>query len=284
VPCKIYQISQKFLKKGEKCKVEVNPERIKISIGGFQSPNGISTEYMSDTINTFHFIRALLQIRTLNMENCEEKYALLEILNSKDFEDEFIKNSIPVKDLDEFKDSILKNLEDEDASKELTMKRLKKTMNMENTEDKRKISKIKAQNFTQTLLDYFSINVSENLLKKPLKLKELFDNEDEFNNLFPNCLEYEKRIIIIIDNYSVHKTYLSRIACKILNIKLIYLPKYSPFLNPIEQLWRTIKNILHRNPIINIDYLKKEVVKLYYELVDDISFVKKWIDKYITKK
>ena len=44
------------------------------------------------------------------------------------------------------------------------------------------------------------------------------------------------------------------------------------------------EDILHRNPIIDIDYLKKEVVKLYYELVDDISFVKKWIDKYITKK
>jgi len=218
------------------------------------------------------------------MEDCEEKHALLEILNSEEFEDEVIKSLIPVKDLDEFKDSILKNLEDGDASKELTMKRLKKTMNMENTEDKRKISKIKAQNFTQTLLSYFNINVSEDLLKNPSKLKELFDNEDEFNKLFPNCLECEKRIIVIIDNFSVHKTYLSRIACKILNIKLIYLPKYSPFLNPIEQLWRTMKNILHRNPIIDIDYLKKEVVKLYYELVDDISFVKKWIDKYITKK
>ncbi|MCC7554296.1 MAG: transposase [Methanobacteriaceae archaeon] len=46
----------------------------------------------------------------------------------------------------------------------------------------------------------------------------------------------KKRIIIIIDNYSVHKTYLSKIICKLLNIQLIYLPKYSPHLNPIEQL------------------------------------------------
>jgi putative transposase len=218
------------------------------------------------------------------MKDCEKKYELLEILNSKEFEDEFIKNLIPVKDLDEFKQSLLKNIEDKDASKELTMKKVKRTINMENTGDKRRISKIKAQNFTLKLLDYFNIDVSEDLLKKPLKLKKLFDNEDEFNKLFPNCLESEKRIVIIIDNFSVHKTYLSRIICKILNIKLIYLPKYSLFLNPIEQLWRTIKNILHRNPIIDIDYLKNEVVKLYYELVDDTSFVKKWIDKYIAKK
>lgn len=273
-----------FKKKGEKCQVKVNPERFKISIGGFQSPNGVSTEYISDTINTFHFIRALLQIRILNIEDCEKKYELLEILNSKEFEDEFIKNLIPVKNLDEIKQNLLKNIEDKDASKELTMKRVKKTINMENTEDKRKISKIKAQNFTLSLLDYFNIDVSEDLLKKPLKLKELFDNEDEFNKLFPNCLESEKRIVIIIDNFSVHKTYLSRIICKLLNIKLVYLPKYSPFLNPIEQLWRTIKNILHRNPIQDINYLKNEVVKLYYELVDNASFVEKWIADYITKK
>jgi hypothetical protein len=239
---------------------------------------------MSDTINTFHFIRSILQIRIVNMEDCEEKFELLEILNSGEFEDEFIKSLIPVKDSEEFKESILKNLDDNNASKELTMKRLIRTINLENTEDKRKISKIKAQNFTQTLLNYFNINISEDLLKKPLKLKELFDNEDEFDKLFPNCLESEKRIVIIIDNFSVHKTYLSRIVCKILNIKLIYLPKYSPFLNPIEQLWRTIKNILHRNPIIDINYLKKEVVKLYYELVDNTSFVKNWIDEYIVKK
>jgi len=218
------------------------------------------------------------------MENCEEKYELLEILGLEDFNDEFIKSLIPVKDLDEFKESIIKSISDEDVSKELAVKRVKKVINMENTEDKRKISKIKAQNFTQVLLGYFNVNISLDLLNKPLKLKKLFDNTDEFDKLFPNCLSSEKRIVIIIDNFSVHKTYLSRIICKILNIKLIYLPKYSPFLNPIEQLWRTMKNILHRNPIQDIDYLKKEVVKLYYELVDDISFVENWIDKYITKK
>ncbi|KZX14012.1 hypothetical protein MBFIL_09480 [Methanobrevibacter filiformis] len=45
-----------------------------------------------------------------------------------------------------------------------------------------------------------------------------------------------------------------------------------------------MKNILHRNPIPDIEYLKKEVVKLYYELVDEISFVENWISEYIVKK
>lgn len=218
------------------------------------------------------------------MSNCQMKYELLEILNSEIFEDEYIKNSIPTKNSEEFKQDILKSISNTDVSKETTMKRLKKTINLENTEDKRKLSKIKAQKFTSTLLEHFNISPPDDLIKKSLKLKELFDNEEEVNKLFPNCLESEKRIVIIIDNFSVHKTYLSRIVCKILNIKLIYLPKYSPFLNPIEQLWRTMKNILHRNPILDIEYLEKEVVKLFYESVDLPSFVENWIDKYIAKK
>jgi len=218
------------------------------------------------------------------MENKDISFDLLEIFNSKTFHDDYIKNQIPTKDLEDFKQEISNNIADPEISKETTIKRIKITINRENTEDKRKISKIKAQNFTSTLLNYFNIPISNNIINNPLKLKELFEDKEDFNKLFPNCLKSEKRIIIIIDNYSVHKTYLSRIICEILNIKLIYLPKYSPFLNPIEQLWRTIKNILHRNPIRDIKYLIEKVFKLYEELVDKPSFIEKWIAKYITKK
>ena len=253
--------------------MKVNPERFKISVAGFQSPNGNSIIYSANTINTFHFARALLQIRIHNMQNKEINFNLLEIFNSEDFHDDFIKNQIPTKDLEEFKQEISNNIADPEISKERTIKRIKRTINRENTEDKRKISKIKAQNFTSVLLNYFNIDFSDDLINNPLKLKKLFENKENFDNLFPICLQFEKRIVIIIDNYSVHKTYLSRIICKILNIKLIYLPKYSPFLNPIEQLWRTIKNILHRNPIQDIKYLQEEVFKLYERLVDKPSFI-----------
>ncbi|MCC7554098.1 MAG: transposase [Methanobacteriaceae archaeon] len=69
-------------------------------------------------------------------------------------------------------------------------------------------------------------------------------------------------MIIIINNYSVHKTYLSKIICKLLNIQPIYLPKYSHHLNPIEQLWRTIKNSIYPNPIINIESLTNDFYRI----------------------
>lgn len=51
----------------------------------------------------------------------------------------------------------------------------------------------------------------------------------------------EQRIYLILDNYSVHKyAFIKKIALH-LNIVLIYLPPYSPHLNPIEQISRQMK-------------------------------------------
>ena len=64
--------------------------------------------------------------------------------------------------------------------------------------------------------------------------------------MIKNCFPSEKRICIILDNYSVHIAYLVRLVAKILNIELIYLPSYSPNLNPIEQVMENLeKRTLH---------------------------------------
>ncbi|MDR0912507.1 MAG: transposase [Methanobrevibacter sp.] len=48
-------------------------------------------------------------------------------------------------------------------------------------------------------------------------------------------------MVIILDNHSANLSNLAKDVAKFLNIKLIYLPPYSPKLNPIEQVWRTMK-------------------------------------------
>jgi len=241
--------------------------------------------YRADTINTYHFARSLVQIRFSNMENIEIKMDLLEIFNSDSFKDEFVQSNMPVKNAEDFNEEILKNItENENVSKETMIKRLKRTINKENTDDKRKISKIKAQNLALELTEYFNLDIEENLIRTPSKLKETFENKDKFNEMIPICLKSEKPIKIIIDNFSVHKTYISKIVCRILNIELIFLPKYSPFLNPIEQLWRTMKREIHKDSIPNKNYLKKIADRLYYELVDKPSFFKEWNETFIAKK
>ncbi|WP_394327059.1 transposase [Methanobrevibacter cuticularis] len=54
-------------------------------------------------------------------------------------------------------------------------------------------------------------------------------------------LKKEIEIVIVLDNYPVHNAKILKKTYKYLNITLIHLPPYSPKLNPIEQVWRTIK-------------------------------------------
>ena len=48
--------------------------------------------------------------------------------------------------------------------------------------------------------------------------------------------KYERKINIILDNAQIHKAQVTKIVAEILNINIIYLPVYSPFLNPIEKV------------------------------------------------
>jgi transposase len=50
-----------------------------------------------------------------------------------------------------------------------------------------------------------------------------------------------KRIILIVDNARIHRTNQAKKYCLEHNILLVYMPAYSPDLNPIELLRRMLK-------------------------------------------
>ena len=50
--------------------------------------------------------------------------------------------------------------------------------------------------------------------------------------------------IVILDNLGSHKSKLVRRAIRAIGAKLIFLPKYSPDLNPIEQVFAKLKHLL----------------------------------------
>lgn len=68
---------------------------------------------------------------------------------------------------------------------------------------------------------------------------------------------------LVLDNYRVHKTKLVQKIAEILNINLIFLPPYSPDLNPIEDVWRKINGIISINSYNNVEELKKKLLKNY---------------------
>ena len=71
-------------------------------------------------------------------------------------------------------------------------------------------------------------------------------------------------------------------ACKILNIEFIYLPTHFPHLNPIEQVWKSIKKHMSNFLFDSIEKMQEIFEKEYYRIVNNESFYENWIKKFIT--
>ncbi len=92
------------------------------------------------------------------------------------------------------------------------------------------------------------------------------------------------RICLLLDNFATHKAKRVREKAKELNIELIYLPPYSPDLNPIEYIWKSIKRIISISEIENKEELLKIVKDSFYSLAGSLSFARMWIPRFLHDK
>jgi transposase len=92
------------------------------------------------------------------------------------------------------------------------------------------------------------INGSSLLLEMP------YCNTDTFQIFLDNLSELNKQEfkIVILDNGAFHKA--KRLVIP-QNIGLIFLPSYSPELNPAEQIWRLLKKAICNKVFITLDEL-----------------------------
>lgn len=95
---------------------------------------------------------------------------------------------------------------------------------------------------------------------------------------------FADRIILIWDNYRVHKMKSVLQAARRMNIFLVQLPVYAPDLNPIERLWKSIKKkISAKGFIADRDELFEIVKDNFYKLESRISWFKAWINDILLK-
>lgn len=76
------------------------------------------------------------------------------------------------------------------------------------------------------------------------------------NNLLPTL---KKSDVLIMDNMRSHHVKAVREAVEKSGVTLLYLPPYSPDLNPIEKMWSKIKSILRKHKARNSDCLLSSI-------------------------
>ncbi len=66
---------------------------------------------------------------------------------------------------------------------------------------------------------------------------------------------------------------------KDLNIYLVYLSPYPLDLNPIEQIWRSIKKVISLTFVENLSNMKEAITNAWNNFIQKMSHAKGWIKK-----
>jgi len=92
-----------------------------------------------------------------------------------------------------------------------------------------------------------------------------------------------RAIVAVIDNFASHKSLIVRETIEKLDIYLVFLPPYSPDLNPIEFIWKSIKRVLSLEFVADLESMKRLISDHWNALSCSISYAKGWIRKFLVR-
>jgi len=90
-----------------------------------------------------------------------------------------------------------------------------------------------------------------------------------------------KHIIIIIDNFSSHISKITRRYAESIGIRLLFLPPYSPHINPIELIWKSIRRRVSQVFITSEWSLKETIRMTFHKLAKKRSFMGGWLETFM---
>jgi putative transposase len=111
-----------------------------------------------------------------------------------------------------------------------------------------------------------------------------YSKKEDFKLYLKNLrLKYEPDItlIAVLDNAKIHKAQIITDYCSQNKIVLVYLPPYSPQLNPIEDLWRLLKKELANRVLKTLDYLYESTEKTLKAFGNLESLCSNWVKVFL---
>ena len=90
----------------------------------------------------------------------------------------------------------------------------------------------------------------------------------------------KKHILLIIDNARAHIAQRTMSFAKSLGITLVFLPTYSPDLNPIEQIWKSIRRKISQIFVKSEWSFKETIRATFHHLAKKPSFTRGWLNKF----
>jgi len=94
----------------------------------------------------------------------------------------------------------------------------------------------------------------------------------------------EGSILMILDNFASHRAKMTQEKAEELDMRLVYLPPYSPDLNPIEQIWRGLKRRISTALFRTREGFLKLIEEAYNQLSKKISYAEGWIQKFLPEQ
>ena len=246
------QTGKQLYKQGHKNVKEITKEELKINLFGALNITGESVIYPMGTLKKESFAEVLIKLRKDFSEDYETVNLLNDILNNLILSKKEIRRISPSND--NFVARLLRSLKNNKNDDEATLSRkLGKHCKRESTENPKKQEEIK--------LDHIL-----NLLN---------------NDFLTENLKFERRIVLILDNVPTHRSDFTFQVANLLNIYLLFLPEYSPELNPIEGSWDYSKLHLKKKTIDTKEELIDNSIKLFLDATSTDSLYKTTVNKFI---
>ena len=242
---------------GEENTTEITAKSYSVNFLSVLGFNCESLLFDIKNLNEFEFGKSLFKIRNFYSTQKQDIELLNYIINNYNLSKKEIRKIIENnnENNEEFIDKILRsiNLNKKDKSSILARK-LGKHCKRESTENPEKIKQTKKEYIYKMIED--------------LKISSIFQNKP--------------RIVLFLDNAPAHISDFTKNVAEALNIYLLYLPKYSPWFNPVEEVWDIHKNHIKGKLIESKVMLIEESHKIFNDKCRGDSLQKNFKEKYLT--